>query len=646
MFASTPVARSFLFALVLALGAFGCGEDSAGPGTSGDPDEGGSDTPEPTVEGAPSPALALASVRSATPVLPGSEIEVEVAGLDPTGAELTLQLATPLVSADVSEIRRDGSTVVFGFDAAAAAAFGVGDFALELSVTDGSAQSDPFVWEATFAEVLGCVLDAGGDSQVHHDELWLVEGAGILAPGEGQTELRLVGTFTAESGQPADVDVVLPVLPAEKFARDRGLVLLGTEIGGLRVGAFAGEATLVSTLQSGASFDSDALAVELNFQAPVIFSVADDSLALGRYVEIAGAGFIGSVGKPGELTTLRVVGQYVADATGEKSDIDATVFPAVGTSDQLRFYLSAVADGERLVSDLFGARDGAFSGEIAVVTSNGLDELASPPLEVEWAVRTTGQVVYLRFLPGFSDSLELFGVGALGPEVEATVVDVIRETFAGYGLDVRTELPDDYDINHFSVVEIGGPDPNGIGLFGFDNTPGKDVGNLRLFDAIGGANAATQADGFPGFGGVFVEAFLFFSSDPPLASNAPLSSPPPEPLFDAIFDPVRAQPATLSEFQGNSGDTERVAAVQEAVRALGALIADTTSHEIGHSLGLADPDGPVDAFHNAVDTPGCIMDSGSARDFAERIRLGGADSVQFCYSHPDYLADILGPPFE
>ena len=33
-------------------------------------------------------------------------------------------------------------------------------------------------------------------------------------------------------------------------------------------------------------------------------------------------------------------------------------------------------------------------------------------------------------------------------------------------------------------VDIEGPDPNALGLLGYDNTPGKDVGNQRLFDRI------------------------------------------------------------------------------------------------------------------------------------------------------------------
>ena len=82
--------------------------------------------------------------------------------------------------------------------------------------------------------------------------------------------------------------------------------------------------------------------------------------------------------------------------------------------------------------------------------------------------------------------------------------------YAGINVEFRTEPP--LDFAQYAEVDIGGPDPNGLGLLGYDNTPGKDVGNSRLYDRIGGVNAATQGDGFPGYGGVFSDNFLGFSA--------------------------------------------------------------------------------------------------------------------------------------
>ena len=70
---------------------------------------------------------------------------------------------------------------------------------------------------------------------------------------------------------------------------------------------------------------------------------------------------------------------------------------------------------------------------------------------------------------------------------------MVERDYAGINLELRDELPTDFAL--FSQGELSGPDPNGIGLIGYDNTPGKDEGNLRLYDRIGGVNALTQQGG-------------------------------------------------------------------------------------------------------------------------------------------------------
>ena len=74
----------------------------------------------------------------------------------------------------------------------------------------------------------------------------------------------------------------------------------------------------------------------------------------------------------------------------------------------------------------------------------------------------------------------------------------------------------------------------------FRSTPGKDTGNERLYDRIGGVNAATQEDGYPGYGGVFIESLFGFSEHP--GEHAEAGNPNADPSFDLIFDPfpVRA----------------------------------------------------------------------------------------------------------
>ena len=76
-----------------------------------------------------------------------------------------------------------------------------------------------------------------------------------------------------------------------------------------------------------------------------------------------------------------------------------------------------------------------------------------------------------------------------------------------------------------------------------------------------------------------------------------------------------------------------------AVFVLGSLIGTTLSHEVAHSLGLADPNG--DDFHNPGDQPNRLMDGGSARTFGERAELGGEGPGVFCQDDFDYLVSIL-----
>jgi hypothetical protein len=86
-----------------------------------------------------------------------------------------------------------------------------------------------------------------------------------------------------------------------------------------------------------------------------------------------------------------------------------------------------------------------------------------------------------------------------------------------------------------------------------------------------------------------------------------------DPAFDEIFDEFRddtgcRSPPTTSPAARSRPDLElRLPAVDRrqaaacAVWVLGSLIGTTTTHEIGHSLGLANPD--ADGFHNFGDEP-------------------------------------------
>jgi hypothetical protein len=225
----------------------------------------------------------------------------------------------------------------------------------------------------------------------------------------------------------------------------------------------------------------------------------------------------------------------------------------------------------------------------------------------------------------------------------------VARDYGGVNLTLRTRAPDDFAL--YSTVDVEGPDPNALGLFGYDNTPGKDVGNLRLFDRLGGVDALTQADGFPGYGGIFIESFLGYSTHPPARVRRIFDG---NPRFDRIFDPLRPDtgtPASADEaaavpaLADGDGDAclrparDRAREVACAVFVLGNLVGSTLSHELGHSLGLANPDGGD--FHDHGDAPNRLMDAGGARPFEERAQLAGAGPSVFCDDEYAYLKRIL-----
>ncbi len=176
------------------------------------------------------------------------------------------------------------------------------------------------------------------------------------------------------------------------------------------------------------------------------------------------------------------------------------------------------------------------------------------------------------------------------------------------------------DWAEYVTVEIGGADPNGLDLFGLDNTPIKDSGNKRLDELLGGRNAESAAAGNLPFGGIFVESFLTLS----------LSHPTPaiiaDERFDVVFGPLQGGQATQAQ-------------IEQGVHVLANLVGSTITHEIGHVLGLAAIQGDV---HNPADVSGGLMDRGSDRPFAERAALAGWEPARFTGANAAYLQALLG----
>lgn len=546
-----------------------------------------------------------------------------------TGATVTLELN--------SAAMRD--ELIFDVTAADIDELGEGDHFLTAKLVVGSLESTEIDVDLAFALSVDVSLSDVPDGDVHRNDVLVVHGDGFLAPSEGTVTATFDGTFTSDEGGAAEpITDTETVLPAELYARDRGLLRLTTDLGGVGPGTFDGTVTFESAPIDGDASTSDPVSVSFHFGLPEVLAITPTSASLGAFVTLQGAGFLGGADRPDETTSLVLEGMFTP-RFGDAAPFGPVEPVSEFVSGQaVRFTIETMVTEEgTLISSLFGATRGLFRGTAEVVVGRGSEEVRSGPTEGGFVLGAVKQVVYLRFLPGFYDSLIHFGLGSVASQIEDRIKARIETIYMDYNVEVRLDEPEDFAL--YAIVEIGGPDPNGTGLFGYDNSPGKDIGNIRLYDEIGGLNAETQSDGSAGYGGVFVDSLLFFSSHPDLP-GADQSLLEPDPLFDEIFDPVRSRPATFAEAEG-SGDPDRVAQVERAIRALSSIVGETTSHELGHSLGLAQPYGPRDAYHDEGDDEGCIMEPGSSRPLGERAAEPGFAETHFCYDEPDYLMTIL-----
>ena len=580
--------------------------------------------PEPPADATEAYAT-LASIRAASPLLTGSPIaaEVGVGALNRDRAELVLVRSG-------AELARLEPTSALRFVASEAFAQAAAN-ADAVFLDDGERRTteQPVAW--TSASSLPVSLEPISANAGYYNQAFVLRGAGMIAPSEGELVTTISGTFTPFGATEAEpVEAAGPCVPAEEFSRDRCVVHLPPQLGGLREGTLDAELWLSSTLASGANSESERAPVVFDILPPDIFGLVYSNIALGQRLEFNGGGFV--VGS-GYSTVITLDGTL----NGEPLSFELIAESASG--DVAAITVRAVERDGVLVADEFEVARGVFDGTAQATVTDGTNTLEGAEASVQFALIGVRQVVWIRFLPGFYESLERFGLGAAAGAIEERVRVRIASIYDGFAVDVRTELPTDFDLNHVARIDIGGPDPNGIGLFGYDNTPGKDVGNLRLFDVIGGENFETQLDGYPGYGGVFIESMLWWGSDPPVDMERPSRAPAVDAGFDAVFTPVFEQPATPTEVLG-VGDTARVREVDAAVSALANAIGETAAHELAHSLGLAQPDEP-NAFHNNGDSPGCLMDHGEDRPFGERADLPGRPATRWCGDSEAYLAAIL-----
>lgn len=646
---------------VLALLASGCGDDGgAGPGTSANNanardagGDGGGDVQQ----------LPLQAALVDTQVVAGGPLRLEVTGAElliPRDAWVTWEGAVDgapvsVETAAVWEKTDAGLTVEVPWEAISGEVLGGGaegrfEGALGVRVTDlgdaveGVGQVDGVAVDV--AASLAPELSPAASLSLFLNDVSLIDASGLLRPGEGASVLVVSGTFRDGEGVERDVQAEVPMMLGPG-GRAQAQVRWPAYVFGIRPGTFDGTVQVRNDHALSDAVSGTAHTVAITLQPTEVDSFSPSEGSRGQVVSVLGRGLIPADTDFAQSMFFILDGSFrradgsVVDLSGD--NVLRLAPDEVPDHTEARIILrSQTEDGPSGQPALTGltATPGQFMGTVTPALVSGSDTVLGRPFQGTLTIAPTEQVVFLKFLPGFNEALERFGLRNVEPELRDRIFDVIQRDYRDFNLRFTDQRPDDFA--EYCVIEIGGSDPNGAGLFGLDNTAGKDTGNLRLDDIIGGSNAESQEQGFFAFGGVFIDSFVAFSPslDP--------GSPAIDPAFDTIFAPfmpeLGGQPVDAAEWPGGP----RQAEINDAIAAMGSVIGNTITHEIGHSLGLTfyeeDLTSPGARFHNEGDTPGAIMDGGQDRPFDERAELEGAPAPFFTEANRDYLKVILPRP--
>jgi hypothetical protein len=621
--------------------------------------------PEEEERGRPDPGLEAITLLSVAPdaIVPGTTLVIRGEDfLDGSVADSTLALIGSIGGASVNVhlpatfVDFDELQVVLTPDVMLLLPAQVGSFVGTAQVvsnyrpTATQIASPPLSVTLELATTLEPVLaDVQVGGLIYVNDPLPIEGDGFLLGGvEGSTLAVVEGCFELDEapGDCAPVGPVeVPLVPLDPEDRTRATFAFSPAIAGIRPGYFNGTIALRNTHASGEIVDGTSIAdVDYQMLATEILATGTSSgtgASLGQYIDIDGGGFLG--GTEG-LTILELDGTYTPDGSPEGAPVSLQLIPEFVDGRRVRYVINE-DDGLGTAIDVRLAT-GIFDGTMTPLVSYGGDEVEGPALPLMFAILPVKQVVWVRFQASYVESLRVFGLRALDSMIRERILEVMRRDYETINIEFREEEPTDFAL--FGTVDISGPDPNGLDLLGYDNSHGKDIGNERLFDNVGGVNALTQQDGFPGFGGVFIESLFAFSEHPPEGDESDVS----DPVFDDIFDPFRPDegtPFTSADLAmgqvpkltsgGGCPTDERLYQAACAVWVLGSMIGTTTSHENGHALGLADPLGM--RFHNLGDAPNRLMDAGGARTLNERAELAGEGPAMFCDDEYQYLREVL-----
>lgn len=458
-----------------------------------------------------------------------------------------------------------------------------------------------------------------------------VRGDGLIDGPEGQTSVVLDGRFEREDGVAFQVEeAALPLV--ERLGRTTGAAYLPPAAVGLAPGRFEGEARLRTVDAEGTGRDSAAIAVAFDQRPPHAESLTPARAARGQVITLRGLGFLPNEPDAETATLVRAEGMF-QPPFGEPAPVSLPLLAETWVDNtEIRLALRTRLD-ERAQPVGLGATPGVFDGTLTVELLAGTERVRTEPMPLRFEIAGPTQVVHLEYLRGFRDALRSFGLADAEADLRARILEVCHRDYAGLRVVFTEQRPADWA--EYVTVEIGGRDPNRLGLFGLDNTPIKDDGNRRLDELLGGRNAESEALGNLPFGGIFIESFLSLSPGHPDASIVA------DPLFDEVFGPFApALGGDAEPFDAGAGlSPERARQLHTAIDALANLVGSTITHEVGHAVGLAAYE---DGVHNPVPKEGALMDVGTERPFEERAALGGRPPARFLGPNRAYLQTLFG----
>lgn len=499
-------------------------------------------------------------------------------------------------------------------------------------------------FEPTLAPRLGSIEDT---RQTYPGEEVTVRGAGILRPEEGQTWMvfergSVISTQDNPSKDLAQARLALPW----KGSRTESAFTLNPAVFGIIPSSIEGVVHMENVYRTGENYGGPSrLSFRTQLNAPFIQDVSPKQASRGQLVRITGRGFLGQQAEGGAGMFLTFDGTFEPDAMpGTQLDYRGaraiTRVPyQVQSNTLIRQDIWYDIDEQTRTLDGLGAQAGVFRGQIVPVLLQGDSSSVGASWVGEFRIQPTKQIIYVRFLPGFAEALKRYGLEPTRALVEDRIIKVLRRDYARVNVTIVTTPPEDY--RRYMTVEVGGVDPSGRGLLGYDNSFNgvpKDIGNVYLEDYLGGYNVQSMGAGFEAYGGVFMDSLVVFS--PTLNPGGRVA----DERFDRILAPFMAElggePVTPDELTSGG----RLQSINRAVLLLGNLSGHTATHEIGHTLGLPfAPNESLDApiYHNVSPGPNFIMDAGPDRPFAERAELDGEGPAVFSAANTIYLQRIL-----